>query len=396
MTTVKGELVNLQQWKDLKKLLSAPGPCLSVYMPLSTASKEGINPRAKQNELHWAECLRNLEERVTQFGAAGRELVDSVATWDAIAPEENGNSRLERSIAVFRSPDVFQVVLLDEEVADRAVLGPHFYIRPLLPPLVKEQSFYLLALSQRNTRLLRCDSHSSEQVALPTYVRSDFDAWMNQAKPDHTSFYHAMSSGAQGAFGPNALAPKGADRESKDEYLSHFFKQIDRGVNEVLKGKTEPLVLCAVEYELPIYREVNSYPHLLPAEVRGAPNSLKSGEMHARALEALEAAYATKVDEALAEWNHRVGGGASSRLKDVVTAAHDGRVLTLLVSDSQEITGVYDEPTHDVKGRETGSAEDEDLVNDAAVQTIVHGGEVLVMPHAKMPNGSMFAAIYRY
>src|SRR5205807_3551025 len=123
-----------------------------------------------------------------------------------------------------------------------------------------------------------------------------------------------------------------------------FFKQ--KTAYEILKGKTEPLVLCAVEYELPLYREVNNYPHLASEEVRGAPNGLKAGEMHARALSALEAWYAKKVDEALAQWNHLVGGGASSRLKDVVTAAHDGRVLTLIVSESQEQTGVFDEATH--------------------------------------------------
>jgi hypothetical protein len=397
MNSVKSELAGFETVKDLKTLLSASGPCLSVYMPLSTASKEGLNPNAKQNELHWHECLRTLEDRVAQFGSAGRDLLESVSSWDAVAPEsaENGTAP-GKSIAVFRSPDVFQVALLDQEVAERAVLGPHFYVRPLLAELVRDRVFYLLALSQKNTRLLRCTMHSSEEIPFPNDVKTDFDEWMNRVKPDHNDVYNAMSAGAQGKSGPNALAPKGADEDATGEYLSHYFKQVDRGVNEILKGKTEPLVLCAVEYELPLYREVNNYPHLASEEVRGAPNGLKAGEMHARALSALEAWYAKKVDEALAQWNHLVGGGASSRLKDVVTAAHDGRVLTLIVSESQEQTGVFDEATHSVKGRETGSPEDEDLVNDAAVQTILHAGNVLVAPHNKMPNGNALAAIFRY
>ncbi|HSU31632.1 MAG TPA: hypothetical protein VLJ11_10375 [Bryobacteraceae bacterium] len=397
MNTVKGELVTFEDLKDLKTLLSVDGPCLTVYMPLSRASTEGRNPNGKQNELHWKECLRTLNGRAAQFGAAGRELLESISNWDTVAPEsvENGNAP-GRSLAVFRSPDLFQVALLDGEVTDRAVLGPHFYIRPLLAEVVRSRSFYLLALSQKNTRLLRCTTHSSEEIPLPAETKTDYNEWMNRAKPDHNDVYNAMAAGAQGSAGPSALAPKGADEEAKDEYLSHFFKQLDRGVNEVLKGKTEPLVLCAVEYQIPLYREVNNYPHLASEDVRGAPNGLKSGEMHARALEALERAYATRVDDALAEWNHRVGAGASSRLKDVVTAAHDGRVLTLLVSDRQEQTGRFDEATNSVKGRGTGSTEDEDLLNDAAVQTILHAGNVLVAPHNKMPNGSPLAATFRY
>jgi hypothetical protein len=151
-----------------------------------------------------------------------------------------------------------------------------------------------------------------------------------------------------------------------------------------------------VESQLALYREINSYPHLAEEGVQGAPNGLKSGEMHARAIEALNRCYDLQVDEALAEWNHKVGGGGSSRLKEVITAAHEGRVLTLLVSDSLETTGSFDENTYKVTGRETGKPDDEDLVNDAAVQAVLHAGKVFVVPHHKMPNGAAVAATFRF
>jgi hypothetical protein len=185
------------------------------------------------------------------------------------------------------------------------------------------------------------------------------------------------------------------DKEDKDEYLAHFYKQIDRGLNELMRGKTEPVVPVAVEYELALYRSLNTYSHLVK-EVQGAPNSLKAGEMHARALDAIARQYEKSVDDALAEYNHKVGGGASNRLKDIVPAAHDGRVLTLLVSDSAEIPGSFDETTYKVKGRESGTSEDEDLINDAVVQTILHAGHVFVVPNRKMPNGAPLSAIFRF
>lgn len=397
METIKSELVSFEKLKDLKTLLATPGPCLTVYMPLSTASTEGYNPNAKQNELHWKEILHTLDGRATQFGAAGRELLDSIADWDTVAPPTGENPREQgKSVVVFRSADLLQVALLDHEVTDTAILGPHFFVRPLLSELVKDHSFYLLALSQKYTRLLHCTLHTSEVVPFPKEVKTDFDEWMNQVKPDHTAVNNGMTGGFQGSSGPTALAPKGADQDAQNKYLSHYYKQVDKGVSSILKGNTEPLVLCGVEYEIPMYRDLSSYPHLVSEAVHGAPNGLKSGEMHARALEALEKTYANKIDATLADWNHRVGGGASSRLKDVVTAAHDGRILTLLVSDAQQKTGVFDEATNSVKGKETGSSEDEDLVNDAAIQTILHAGNVLIAPQSKMPNGSALAAIFRY
>jgi hypothetical protein len=364
---------------------------MSIYMPLSPVSS---NSSGKQNELHWKECVRNIESGVGQYGGAGRELLQSVETWDSVL---GGVQPQGKSVAVFRSPDVFQIVWLEHEVKDRCAVGPHFFIRPLLPELMSDRIFYLLALSQKNTRLLRCTSHSSEEVPFRNGTVSNFDTWMNAVKRDHND----RNSGSVGPSGGSnnkqgAIAPMGSDKEAKDEYLSHYFKQIDGGVNELLKGASDPLVIAGVEYELPIYREVNNYPHLCGDAVRGAPDGLKGPEMLSRAFEVLRAAYAARVETALADWNHRVGGGASSRIKDVVTAAHDGRVLTLLISDWQEKTGLFREESNSVVARETGSPEDEDLVNDAVVQTILHAGKVLVVPHRQMPNGQPAAAIFRY
>jgi hypothetical protein len=383
------EITEFQTLKDLKPILSSAGPCLSVYMTLSSASPA---QSAKTNALEWKETLREVEASAGVYGDVGRELVRSISDWDEVL---GGAEPKGRSIVVLRSPEVFVVSWVEQAVQSRAVMMPHFDIRPLLPELTRHKAFYVLALSQKDVRLLRCSSHDAEEVPFPDNVKTSYDRWLNMEKPDHTT-------DNMGTGGPSTGSMKGVmfttstAREEKDEFLSHFFRQIDRGLNELLRGKTEPVVLAGVEYELPLYRSVSTYDHLCEEAVRGAPNGLKSGELHARALDATLRAYEQKVDEVLAEWNHKVGSLASSRLKEVVTAAHDGRVLTLLVPESFERTGVFDEATHQVKGRETGTAADEDLINDAAVQTVLHAGNVYVVPNGKMPNGAPLAAIFRF
>jgi hypothetical protein len=284
---------------------------------------------------------------------------------------------------------------MDSEVVNRVFVGPRFYIRPLLAELTRLRDFALLALSQKNVRLLHCTTRTSEEVSFPNDVIPSYDAWMNSAKPDHVLDNKATGGPSTGHM-KGVMFGTSSDREDKDEYLAHFYKQIDRGVDEVLRGTRQPLVLCGVEYELALYRSVNTYPHLLEEAVQGAPNGLKSGEMHARALEALEREYNRDIDAKLAEWNHKVGGGGSNRLEEAVPAAFEGRVVTLLVSDSIEKPGTFDETTYTMKGPESGTVGDEDLVNDAAVQTILHAGQVLVVPNSKMPDGAPLAAIYRF
>ena len=388
MDTAKAELTQLENVKDLKPILDVPGPCVTLYMAMSEGT---ANQTAKTNELEWRELIRQIEPKVQELGSAGRELIEPLRDFDSIRPE---GSQEGKSIAVFRSPDVFRVSWLDSRVDSTAVAGPHFFVRPMLRELTGEKTFYLLALSQKNVRLLRCTMHSSEEVRFPEATKTSYDDYMSSPKPDHVLDNRASGGPDMGAGG--VMFGTAADATKWQDDLAHFYRHIDNGLNQVLRAATEPVVLVGVEYELPIYRSISKFPRLAKEAVQGAPNSLKAGEMHARAIEAIQRCYDHKIDEALAEYDHKVGGGASNRLKDVVTATHEGRILTLLVSDSLQTTGIYDEATHTVKARQTGSANDEDLVNDAVVQTVLHAGQIFVAPNSKMPNGSPVAAIYRY
>ncbi len=302
MDTLKAELAELQSTKDLKAMLASDGPCLSVYMALTSP---------KVNALEWKERLRTLEPKVAQHGSKARELLGTISNWDAIS---RGEEPKGKSVAVFRSADVFRVAWVEEPVKSRAVIGPHFYIRPLLPELTRDKTFYILALSQKDVRLLRCTSKSSEEASLPASIATSYDAYMNTAKPDHMSD-NRSSPGPSVGSSKGVMFTTSSEREDKGEYLAHFYRQIDRGVNEALRGKTDPVVLAGVEYELALYRLHNTYPHLAGESVQGAPNGLKAGEMHARAIDALLRCYEKKVDDALAEYNHKAGGGASNRLK---------------------------------------------------------------------------------
>jgi len=375
MDTHSAESAEFQNIRALKPLLTFAPPCLSVYMPLDTTT---VPQRPKVNAVQWRSCVNTLKPKVEPLGSEARELLYSISDWDSLP---GNHAPKGRSVAVFRSPDVLRVSWVEEPIRSKTVAGRNFYIRPLLPQLTRDNVFYVLGLSQKNVRLLRCTARSSEEVALPASVATNYDTYMNTAEPDHVS-------------GPSAGAIAG--REDKSEYLAHFFRQIDRGVNEVLRGSGDPVIPVAVEHQLAIYRAVNTYPHLDPEGVQGAPNSLKSGGMHARALDAVVRRYERRVDAALAEYDHKAGAGASNRLKEILPAAHEGRVLTLLVSDSLETPGSFDQSTYTVKGRASGTADDEDLVNDAAVEVIRHAGEVLVAPNGKMPNGAPLSAIFRF
>jgi hypothetical protein len=218
---------------------------------------------------------------------------------------------------------------------------------------------------------------------------------MQTEKPDHVldnRVSAGQSAGSQGVtFGTST------DREDKDEYLLHFYKDVSRGISELLRGHERiPLVVCGVEKELALYERVDTWEKTCKEGVRGAPNSLKGGEMHARALQALKTMDEAEIQEILAQHDRQRGDVATAGVNDIVKAAYDGRVMHLIVAQNAQAMGNFDEASHRARTHSEPRPGDEDLINAAALRTTVNAGRVHVLPQARVPGNRPMAAVMRY
>ena len=260
-----------------------------------------------------------------------------------------------------------------------AVVADRFQVLPLLRALRGERKqFYVLALSQKHVRLLRCTNHSSDEFTLGPNVPTSVEQWLNTrspaASPDRNTTHESESGSTAGTF--NSVH----DRDNLDPHIDNFFHRINEAVSEVLRGETAPLVLAGVEYETAMYRDLNSYPHLAEGHVHGSAESLKGGELHKRALEVAERAFEEPMKKALQTYE-KLGGSerVASKAADIAKAAREGRVAH--VSSAE--------------GARDASAEN-DLLNVAVLQTVAHGGEVWVTAPDKVPGQGAIAALLRF
>ncbi len=302
----------------------------------------------------------------------------------------------ERTLALFRSPEELRYFWLPEQCAETVIAAANPYIRPFLKKIDDELVFYILALSQKDVRLLRCTEHSSEEVDVKDYFTPNINDFLGMSKPDHVldnriTAGPSMGDGAGVIFGTNTEA------EHKDEYLYQFFRQVNDGVVGLLRGQEKaPLVLCGVDEELAVYRRVNTWANTPGEAVRGAPNGLRGGEMHARAIEVLARAKDKELDDILAQHDRQAGEIAQAGVDDLVRFAYEGRILHLFVAEQARAPGLFDEGQFRARAHQTERPGDEDLINAAAVQTIVHAGRVHVLPQARVPGNRPMACIARY
>jgi hypothetical protein len=294
------------------------------------------------------------------------------------------------SIILFRSPGTFRYFSTRQTLMEFVTIGDHCQVRPLLSIFSREQEFYLLALSQKHVRLFRCTQRSLQPISLRGHNPSNFHVWMNIRMPDHTLENRSAAGHSTGSM-KGVKFGTSTDRERMDEYLSHYFKAVDKGMHQVLAEESAPLMVAAVESEIALYRKVNTYPKLLDHSLHGSPDAESSEELHKRALEMINHVPSEALSKVLREFpQHRGTQRLSFSLSDILKRASEGRVADLLMREDAEHHGAWDEAAQRVQ---TGQ---EDLLNLAALQTLLHHGQVFSVKASEIPERADAAAILRF
>jgi hypothetical protein len=374
---------------DLKDVAQTEAPCITVYIPLQPAPNTSRFDLVRLNS-----AVRQAEQKVRD------EWSDKPNTWvrELIEPMNNLTSEANQwggeggSLVILRSPDVFRAFEVKQHFDDQLYVGDYFHVFPLIRPLQLEvQRFYILALSQKHVRLLRCTPDSSEPVPFPDDTYTDLEGWLNtrmpNASPSRTGEHTSEIGCTEGSF--NSVH----DRDYKDEHLWNFFKHVDKSLFDMLHDEGAPLILCGVDYIRSMYGSLTAYKHVVGG-VQGSPDSMKGLEMHARALEVVQLHFAEPAKKALELWEKVAGAGRTvTSFPDIVKAAFEARIAHMFAVEGAQTMGVFDRETMQMKvqGRQT------DLVNAAALQTIAFGGDVFLLDPKDMPGGDwQVAAITRF
>ena len=373
---------------SLKSMAAVDGPCVTITVPLESAPNQSrfeltrLKVATRQAEQQLAAAFGLGEAEVRTIFEPVRNLDQ-----DAMKLEEYGGS-----LVIFRSLDSVRIYQSRTRFDESVVVGSHFHVFPLIHELqVAEQVFYILALSQKHVRLLRCTPTTSEEIQLPAGTPTSLEQWLNTRAPNSAPEHGAVRQSDEGLTGGSFTSTH--DRDNKDEHIANFFRVINKSVFDLLRGQKHPLVLCGVEYELAMYRQINTYPQLHEGGVAGSPESLKGGEMHSRALETVQEFFAGPAKKALASWDD-IGGTerVATGLDQVVKAAFEARVAALFAAENARVMGYFDRNAL----RVTKGEPQDDLINAAALQTLAFGGDVFILNPAHVPGGGQVAAILRF
>lgn len=383
--------MDLITMEDLKKTLVArhPGFCVSLFMPTHRAGRE-----TEQDPIRFKNLLREVEERLRTKGLRSSEVREMLTKPQRLLPDPGFWQHQSDGLAVFLSADTFHFFRLPIRFDELVVIANRFHVKPLLPLLTSDGLFHILALSQNQVRLLEGTRHTVDEIEL-TAMAPSLSAAFPQVSTEKSLQFH---TGTPAGAGTRAAMFHGQDlgNENKDRLL-RWFRIIDKQLRDVLPGGSAPLVLAGVDSLFPIYREANTYPHLVEGGISGNPEGLKPEELHGPAWILVEPVFNTQRERAVARFRELSGTGRTlTDLKKAVSAAHQGRIEILFVPVGLQVWGRFDPDKDRLEMHESPEPGDEDLLDLAAIQTLLKGGTVYAVKPEEIPDQAPLAAIMRY
>ncbi len=368
------------------------GPCISIYIPTERAAVETL-----QNPIRFKNQLREVERRLGAYALRPAALSGLLEPLRALARDHDFWQHQADGLAVFRAAETMRYFRLPFAFEELSVVSDRFHVKPLLSLLAWDSRFYVLALSRNSVRLLECSRYAAREVELPASVPASLAE--SQAAPEPEAPSLQMRSVGLGPTGARTgiFHGRGGAPEVEKDAMERYFREIDKGLRDVLREQRAPLVLAGVDYFFPIYRSVSAYGHIAPEGVSGGADGVRLEELHRKAVAVVQPLFNNAEERALAEYHRRLPEGrAASGLARVLPAAHHGRVEALFVALGLERWGRFEPETGAVELRDEPAAGDEDLLDLASIQTFINGGAVFPVAPERVPGGAPVAAVLRY
>jgi hypothetical protein len=127
---------------------------------------------SQQNQIRLKNLLRGAEEKVLAAGLRPQEVKEFLEPALTLTTNVLFWRRQSDGLAVFRSRDLFRTFTLPEVFDEALTVAERFHVRPLLPLLQEDRRFYILALSQKELRLLEGTCQNVREIEIESVPRA--------------------------------------------------------------------------------------------------------------------------------------------------------------------------------------------------------------------------------
>ncbi len=384
--------MNLLNHTTFDRLATADAtPAISIYLPIEREAD-----KHDQNRIRIKNAIANATERLTaDFGKTEPEAEEMLEPAAELIADGRFSAEIDDGLAIFISPDTSMVLPLPRSFDVMTLVGSHFNLKPLLPLLSHDSTFYILALSLNEVRLLRANQASAEMVELPDSVPPSLEEAMKWEDPEDRLQWHTGAPMTGAGERPATFHGHGVTGdETQKENIWAYVRQVASGLDDFLEREGNPLILAGVEYILSIFRNHSEYAHVLDTDISGNVDDFSLQELQDASAEIMNTYMHERQQDALSQLANASGTDLfTDDVDKLVAAAHYGQIDTLFIPRGMTMRGSFDPATGVVTRSEDATSDD--LLERSAVATILNSGSVYLIDNDNLPTDALAAATLR-
>ena len=368
--------------------------CVSIYIP--THRGGGDEGELKDRTL-FKNQLKEVKRKLKEYSLTENEISAYVKPLEDFLDQESFWRKLSDTLAVFLHDKELTYHLLPIQVEEMNYVADHFFLTPLSPILNRNSRFFIMVLSLGKMRFFDATQHTLTEVEMEGLIPREIEEsilvnaddnekqlqWRsNVGEPSQAAMYHGHGAGN--------------DSEKKEQILS-YFREIDKGIMEMLHDEKAPLIIAGVDYLFPIYKEANNYKYLYKENLSGNFDEVQPAELHSRIWELIKDDMEADITSKKERYHELLSADkAAYKLEEVIPGSIVGRTETLFIEKNKHVWGNFNAENHSIKIDEEKFMKSACILNRSAIGTIRNGGEVFILEKDEMPDKVTAAAIFRY
>lgn len=368
-------------------------PWMSLYMPVDPA----------RNRIQLRNLLGQLRDDAPNVGLTRAEVDPLLAPAEARLRESMESDEEWDGVALFLSPEADSPTLLPLPFVPSLVaqVDEQPWLRPLWRGIEPDGPFYVLSVWGGGAKLYRASRHQIDVIP-PVGTQNSLEAVLRA--DIHIESELDMPTPAADAAEPPKRSPviyRSQDDIRQKDYveagLLRFFRRLDERIRPLLGDESgpTPLVLAGPTTLRRLYRDANSYHHLVDEGVEDPIRRKGLAELHRRAWDIVQPQFDQSRIDALDQF-HSTPERTAANPGSVLLAGVEGRIDTLFVEESPAVWGRFDPEAHSVRVHDERRVGDIEFLNAATSATLRAGGTVYVTDADEVPSEAAVAALLRY
>lgn len=368
--------------------------CISIYIPTHRAGEETLQG---QDRIKLKTQLKQVKIKLENKGLTPKEIEELVSPINELINDSEFWRHQSDGLAIFLSENIFKKYTIPIYFEEFNYVSDEFYLKSLMPLFNGDGMFYLLTLKGDDVKFYEGTRHTIIEVITPDEVPSRLEDVVGY---DFEQKNLQFRSGQQGDNKSGMYHGSGEGKAEELNEMKRYFRAVNNGILKMIhKDQNPPLVLCCLDFQYPIYKDVNTYKNLYDKHISGNPEDKDLNQLHEESWKLLKPYFTKTKNEKLDLYQEYIGTGkASADVNMIIKAAVEGRIDTLFIQNGAEIFGDYD-TMNQVSDIQTKQTENNiSLLNLIAIKVFEKEGSIYILEEDEMPdeNHKILNVLYRY